>query len=101
MKKNRGEITTLMVAMMVVMVGVGLIFSKKCGMMGMHGLKQNNHANNNVTSAEYTYAKDPVCGMEVEISTSSIRTNWRNKTYYFCSKEDKENFELHPNKYAK
>jgi YHS domain-containing protein len=44
---------------------------------------------------------DPVCGMEVDPATAPARTTYAGKTYYFCTKEEKEQFEKDPGKYVK
>jgi YHS domain-containing protein len=43
--------------------------------------------------------KDPVCGMTVDPKTSE-KASYKGKTYYFCSKEDKEAFEKTPDQYT-
>lgn len=43
--------------------------------------------------------KDPVCGMTVDPKTAQKSVH-KGKTYYFCSKEDKETFEKSPEKYV-
>ncbi len=43
--------------------------------------------------------KDPVCGMEVEIS-SGFMVKHMGKTYYFCSEDCKRKFEESPHKYV-
>jgi YHS domain-containing protein len=45
-------------------------------------------------------AKDPVCQMTVDPKTSE-KTDYQGKTYYFCSKEDKDSFVKNPGKYVK
>ena len=44
--------------------------------------------------------KDPVCSMKVDPKTAE-KSVYNGKTYYFCSKEDKEAFEKSPEKYVK
>jgi YHS domain-containing protein len=44
--------------------------------------------------------KDPVCGREVS-DKSPYHVYYGNGTYYFCSAEDKEEFEKEPEKYTK
>ena len=46
-------------------------------------------------------ATDPVCGMSVDEKSAPAQTNYRGKTYYFCSKECKASFEADPAKYTK
>ncbi|HYO16248.1 MAG TPA: YHS domain-containing protein [Thermoanaerobaculia bacterium] len=44
---------------------------------------------------------DPVCGMEVDPATAAAQATYAGKTYYFCTKEEKELFEKDPGKYVK
>lgn len=44
---------------------------------------------------------DPVCGMEVDPATAPAQATYAGKTYYFCTKEEKELFEKDPGKYVK
>jgi len=44
--------------------------------------------------------KDPVCGMEVDLKISKFKSEYHGKTYYFCSKEDKEMFDKMPRGYV-
>ena len=44
--------------------------------------------------------KDSVCLMKVDPKTAE-KSVYKGKTYYFCSKEDKEAFEKSPEKYVK
>jgi YHS domain-containing protein len=43
---------------------------------------------------------DPVCGMTVDPKDSD-KTEYKGKTYYFCSLADKKEFEKSPDKYLK
>jgi Cu+-exporting ATPase len=43
---------------------------------------------------------DPVCGREVS-SDSKFHSFYGNGTYYFCSAQDKEEFDRQPEKYTK
>jgi YHS domain-containing protein len=52
-------------------------------------------------NAPKTEVKDPVCSMTVEPKTAAGKTTYKGKTYYFCSKEDKETFLKSPEKYVK
>ncbi len=38
-------------------------------------------------------AKDPVCGMEVDEKKAKFTTDYKSKTYYFCSKACKDKFD--------
>jgi YHS domain-containing protein len=44
---------------------------------------------------------DPVCGMEIDPATAPAQATYAGKTYYFCTKEEKELFEKDPGKYVK
>lgn len=44
--------------------------------------------------------KDPVCGMELNESAASAKTDYKGKTYYFCSSSCQSAFEREPEKYA-
>jgi len=43
---------------------------------------------------------DPVCGMTVDPKDSD-KTDYKGKTYYFCSLADKKEFDKNPDKYVK
>lgn len=43
--------------------------------------------------------KDPVCGMDVDEKTSSLKSMFQGKGYYFCSPGCKKKFDDHPQKY--
>ena len=43
---------------------------------------------------------DPVCGMTVDPKTSE-KAVYKGKTYYFCSRSEKEEFEKSPEKYVR
>lgn len=43
-------------------------------------------------------AKDPVCGMDVDEKTA--KSEYKSKTYYFCSPGCKREFDKDPEKYA-
>jgi Cu+-exporting ATPase len=45
-------------------------------------------------------AKDPVCGMQVVEGTAAATSEYRGKTYYFCSPACKAAFDKNPEKYA-
>lgn len=44
--------------------------------------------------------KDPICGMEVDPQTTTLKTEYQGQTYYFCSPGCKREFERNPEKYA-
>lgn len=43
---------------------------------------------------------DPVCGMTVDPATS-VHSEYKGKTYYFCSDSDKKDFDKAPASYIK
>jgi len=45
-------------------------------------------------------AKDVVCGMEVNEKTARFKSEYKGKTYYFCSGFCKEAFDANPVKYT-
>jgi YHS domain-containing protein len=45
-------------------------------------------------------AKDPVCGMDIEITKDAPETQYKGKTYHFCSKLCKKSFDGSPAKYV-
>ena len=46
-------------------------------------------------------AKDPVCGMTIEVKPGTLQSAYQDKTYYFCSDGCKRTFEKDPGRYAK
>lgn len=44
-------------------------------------------------------AKDPVCGREMEDKKSSQKSDYKGRTYYFCSNNCKFQFDMNPKKY--
>ena len=48
-----------------------------------------------------TEVKDPVCGMMVDPKTTTDKADYKGKTYYFCSREEKETFLKSPEKFVK
>lgn len=46
-------------------------------------------------------ARDPVCGMTVEISTAHFTSQYDGKTYYFCAAGCKRSFDREPAKYVR
>ena len=45
-------------------------------------------------------AKDPVCGMTVEESDAAATSEYDGRTYYFCSRGCKEQFDADPAAYV-
>jgi YHS domain-containing protein/uncharacterized membrane protein YraQ (UPF0718 family) len=46
------------------------------------------------------YAKDPVCGMQVETSRAPASTTYQGSSVYFCSEHCQTRFEKDPDRYA-
>lgn len=44
--------------------------------------------------------RDLVCGMDVNPGNAPAQSNYRGRTYYFCSPECKEKFEREPQLYV-
>lgn len=44
--------------------------------------------------------KDPVCGMEVDEKTTTLKSEYKGQTYYFCSPGCKRDFEKAPEQYV-
>ena len=44
---------------------------------------------------------DPVCGMQVTSENAAGKSEYKGKTYYFCSQADKAAFDREPQKYVK
>lgn len=44
-------------------------------------------------------AKDPVCGMMVDIATAQHKSEYKGKTYYFCAAGCKTAFDRNPEQY--
>jgi YHS domain-containing protein len=46
-------------------------------------------------------AKDPVCGMEVDVKTAQNKLEYKGQTYYFCTALCMVTFQNDPEKYLK
>lgn len=44
--------------------------------------------------------KDPICGMDVDPAEAAGKSEYKGKTYYFCSTGCKEKFDANPSQYA-
>lgn len=44
--------------------------------------------------------KDPVCGMTIEESDAAATTEFKGRTYFFCTSACMEEFEKDPDRYA-
>ncbi|MCA1553101.1 MAG: YHS domain-containing protein [Chloroflexi bacterium] len=45
-------------------------------------------------------AEDPVCGMDVDETTTTLKSEYKGQTYYFCSPGCKRDFAKEPEKYV-
>ena len=45
-------------------------------------------------------SKDPVCGMQLSEASAPAKSEYKGKTYYFCSPACKTVFDKNPEKYA-
>lgn len=45
--------------------------------------------------------KDPICGMDVDQSNPKFQSEYKNKTYIFCSNYCKKKFDENPSQYVK
>jgi YHS domain-containing protein len=45
-------------------------------------------------------AKDPVCGMMVDMASAAATSEYQGQTYYFCCKGCKAAFDKEPEKYV-
>jgi YHS domain-containing protein len=45
--------------------------------------------------------KDPVCGMMLDPASATQKSDYKGKTYYFCSLDDKKEFDKAPATYIK
>jgi YHS domain-containing protein len=43
---------------------------------------------------------DPICNTAVDEQTTEFKSEYGSQTYYCCSEESKEQFELRPEQYA-
>ena len=46
-------------------------------------------------------ARDPVCGMSVDEKTAAGSSVYLSKTFYFCARSCKEEFDKNPSMYVK
>jgi YHS domain-containing protein len=49
---------------------------------------------------EKSLAKDLICGMTVDEKTAKYKSDYKGKTYYFCSQSCKTKFDKNPSKFA-
>jgi Cu+-exporting ATPase len=48
---------------------------------------------------DFKMVKDLVCGMDVDPGTATNKSEYKGKTYYFCSPGCKKDFDKEPEKY--
>ena len=53
-----------------------------------------------MTMTNTTAVNDPVCGMDVDTTTATERSEYQGETYYFCGVKCKETFDLDPAQYV-
>ena len=51
-------------------------------------------------SSEFVELRDPVCGMEVKKSPTSLASDHLGSTFHFCSEQCRKLFDINPNKYV-
>jgi xanthine dehydrogenase accessory factor len=51
-------------------------------------------------SSRPTEARDPICGMTVEMATARHQSDWAGRSVYFCCLRCKETFDADPQRYA-
>lgn len=52
------------------------------------------------SSEEKEEAKDPICGMTVDIKTAKYKSEFDGKSFYFCCRGCKQTFDMQPNNYV-
>lgn len=52
------------------------------------------------TAKKLDEAKDPICGMKVDLETAKFKSTYQGKVYGFCSEECKKTFDKNPFQYA-
>lgn len=45
-------------------------------------------------------ARDPICGMKVDIDPHAFQSRYQEQTYYFCASSCKEEFDADPARFA-
>lgn len=74
------------------------------GMGGMEGMGKEEVAQQPPTEGRKKVGEEftcPIDGMRMKVTEKTPATEYRGKTYYFCSQEDKEAFLKDPERYAK
>lgn len=65
-------------------------------LFGGEGYKHASHSSSNTS----TIAKDPVCGMDVDVNTFPARSEYEGKPYFFCALACKTQFDKDPAKFV-
>jgi Cu+-exporting ATPase len=71
-----------------------------CGHSSHGHSKKNEDLGNHGSSDAKQIARDPMCGMEIEIEAASDSTHYGPHTYYFCSKDCYRKFQERPEYFA-
>lgn len=58
------------------------------------------HESARVGPPSATLAKDPICGMTVEVATARHQSDWAGRSVYFCCRHCQEMFDAEPARYA-
>ena len=65
---------------------------------------RNSKAANSVSTRELPElkqeARDPICGMTVDVSTAKYKSDFQDVSFYFCCAGCKQTFDKHPQKYV-
>jgi RND family efflux transporter MFP subunit len=87
----------------VVVAGNFLLDSESRMKAALTGADQHSHSAPEPHSSASTArtAVDPVCGMDVEIATARLKSEHKNKTYYFCNESCKREFDSAPDRFVK
>ena len=66
-----------------------------------HGQPHHPHAHGHAAAGGAGLAKDPVCGMDVDMATAEHRADYKGQIYYFCSGRCRERFVAEPERFLK
>ncbi|MDP2920551.1 MAG: YHS domain-containing protein [Dehalococcoidia bacterium] len=64
------------------------------------GTKSRESMGHGHTAVKEQTAKDPVCGMKVNIDSAPAKSEFGGKTYYFCNAGCKKTFDANPEKFT-
>ncbi len=84
MHRNQSSATRRAALVLAAALGLGIVLAQVQPTMNKPAAKQT----------------DPVCGMQVEVEKTTPRSVHKGKTYYFCSKNCKEDFDKNPANYT-